>query len=526
MLADGRELPEGLVVRARVCVIGSGPAGMTTALGLADAGVDVCLLESGGLQPNTETQALYEGRNIGRDYFPLHTARLRVLGGTSYHWTGQCRPLDASDLEIRPWISNSAWPLSLEELEPYYSEAHGLIGLGAYNYDAESWASEGYGTVARLEPTRFRSKMFHQLATRFGLLFQSRLEESQRIQTYIHSTVVDLELGADGATLSSARVKTLAGNEFQVQADVFVLACGGIDSARLLLASRSTRDAGLGNENGLVGRYFMEHLHIYNAGTFVPSGRFSGLLYLPHRPRPPQVFGVFALSEEAQRDNELLNAAITLVPTFPDSFWRSQASEGWGSFREIGRSLGRRRAPDDGFAVHIWNVVKELDRVANAAWFRASASRIMQAYRLFVRSEQEPNRDSRVMLNAERDALGVPKVDLRWQLVERDVHTIQSCVKLFGQAVGEADLGRVSLREATTEALSRHIVGGWHHMGTTRMSPEPTKGVVDVNCKVHSVNNLYVGGSSVFPTSGYANPTLTIVALAMRLVDHLMDRVA
>lgn len=524
MLIDGRQVADGDIIETQVCIIGAGPAGMALALRLSGQPFDVCLLESGGFELDVEAQALNRGENVGRPYFPLSASRSRLFGGTSNLWAGLCRPLDEIDFQQRSWIPHSGWPFGKSTLDPYYRAAHELVRLGSYEYDDPGSVTTRAARPLPLDPDRIVTRLFRQRPTRFGTLYRDELVNAPNIRTFIFSNVLELFPRRESQVIEQARVSTFADNEFFVSAKVFVIACGGVENPRILLASRSVRSAGLGNDNNLVGRFFMENPQIQYAGTFMPvDSRFNGSFYTRHTPGELQVIGGLSVSDAEMRRHRMINFTAELEPEFPEHFEAARTSSGWRSLRAIGRDVRAKEMPDD-FGRHIWNVITQLDRVGGAAYERLAASRLIRTYRVICGAEQVPNPSSRVTLSDQRDYFGVPRPRLDWRLTDLDVDSMRRSLELLAKEVGRAGVGRMQLPLGYEQPeWAQQIRGQWHHMGTTRMARDPKQGVVDEHCRVHSLGNLYVAGSSVFPTVGYANPTLTLLALAIRLGDRIKE---
>jgi choline dehydrogenase-like flavoprotein len=510
MLIDARSLPENTAIHTDVCIVGAGAAGITLAREFAGQPFRVCLLESGGLEFDGKTQSLYKGKIVGHPYSPLDAVRLRFFGGSTNHWTGWCRPLDAIDFETREGIPYSGWPFARSHLDPYYERAHTICQLGPYSYDAAAWepkeALRFPHADSRIVPT-----VYHKSPpTRFGQVYRDEIQRADNITTYLHANVIDIETTRDASTVTRLRVACLAGNKFWVTAKLFILAAGGIENARLLLLANTVHTAGLGNQHDLVGRFFTEHLYL-QAGLIL-----SAAIRLPIPPSmDSEVHGrrvrrVVRLTAETLRRERLLNFSAALVST---------PTKGIASLRLIVQELRRGEIPDD-FARHLSNVITHIDEVASATYRRMRGYPPYQLYTLFNRTEQAPNPDSRVMLTTEHDQLGKPRVQLDWRLSTLDKHSIIRAHEILGEELGRADFGRLKV---TLDAASDwpQLLNDSHHMGTTRMHIDPTQGVVDANCKVHGLSDLFIAGCSVFPTGGFSNPTLTIVALAVRLADHV-----
>jgi choline dehydrogenase-like flavoprotein len=512
VIVDARTVADGSVIEADVCIVGAGAAGITIARELRHRPLRVALLESGGLQPDDATQSLYAGETRGVPYFPLDAVRTRTryFGGTTNEWAGECRPLDALDFEPRAWVAHSGWPIRLDDLLPFYAEAQRLCQLGPFGYGIEDWPWRGI--VPRVFPHgRLRSMTMHlSPPTRFAEAYGEELRDADSVTIYLGANAVEIETATRATDVRSIRAACLSGPRFRVRAARFVLAAGGIENARLLLMSRAAHPRGVGNAHDQVGRHFMEHLYLDRAASIlVPRGHVhevytQNLLVQGHRVR-----GLLGLTPETQRRDELTNFAAVLD--------EETARQSWQWLRAIAGTLRAGRAMPAGTFAHLRSAIPS---AAAAVAARAAGGRRPRQRRLLVVKnvmEQAPNPDSRVLLSAERDPLGCPRVILDWRLSAIDRHTAHRAHVILGEEMARAGLGRLRSAMRWPAALR----GARHHMGTTRMHADPRRGVVDADCRVHGIANLYVAGSSVFPTSGSANPTLTIVALAVRLARHV-----
>ena len=270
MYTDARTLNDGTTLRADVAVVGGGPAGITLARAFAGSAVDVCVIEAGGLQPDPEVQALYQGENAGIEY-PLAALRLRMFGGSSNHWGGYCRPLDPIDFEARDWVPYSGWPFGIEELEPYYGPANDLVEVAPAEYqDMVYWAQTTGDTLPELATGRMWMRFVHfSPPTRFGEKYGPELERADNIRVLLNANVVNIQAAAEGRLVNGLDVSTLSGLSHKVTARYYVVACGGLENARMLLLSNDVVPTGLGNQNDLVGRFFMEHPHLGGFGEIV-----------------------------------------------------------------------------------------------------------------------------------------------------------------------------------------------------------------------------------------------------------------
>lgn len=523
MIVDFRTVDEGWTAEADLCIVGAGPAGISLAREFIGTAVTVCLVESGGYDLEEDTQALYEGETTGLPYFDLTTTRLRFFGGTSNHWAGWSRPLNELDFEQRPWVAESGWPIGRADLQPYYERALPIIEIGPMEFEAEAWDAFDAEPPA-FEPEKLLPTFWQwSPPVNFGEKFRAELEGAANVRLLLHANLVEIETDDAAAVVRSIGLRSLTGKSGRVRARVFVLACGGIENPRLLLAANSVEAAGLGNRHDLVGRYFMEHPQS-QTGIIMAEGELPLVRDLIVYVRDGVPFQpAFRPSVELQTDREILNGSIRFDYVVPDS------EAGSFAFREVLNGLSQGRLVDD-FGEKLWSVLMDVDHVAHNVYRKVVQGKNFRFRPKYVsvacEMEQVPNPDSRVMLIDERDALGMNRVRLDWRLTELDRHTMDVVTRTFAEELGRLDLGRLKLDDWLLQesGWGDGLEGGHHHMGTTRMADDPRKGVVDRDCRVHGIENLFIAGSSVFPTGGFSSPTFTIVALSLRLADHLKSR--
>jgi choline dehydrogenase-like flavoprotein len=520
---DARTTPDGEELQTDVCVVGGGPAGMMLARALGQAGVRVCLLESGGVTYEAESQALYRGQVVGQRYFRLDESRVRRLGGATNRWGGWCRAMDPIDFEARDWVPNSGWPITWAEVDRYSERTRALLRIPSDDEARQRATGPGGRRVLPLDPAAFETGIlqFSPLVD-FAGAYREELFAAPTVHTVLHANVTAVERDPDGPGVRRIVVTTLDGRRSAVRAQVFVLAAGAIENARLLLTSN------IGNERDLVGRYFAEHPHVRCGVLAVEDGIDVGFYdEMQRQGREPMAW--FVAPPAVQRARRLLTFSASLCqrPPVPVSWLVSTQASGYLSGKALIEATVLGRGPARA-ARRVPRILVGLPDVARG--LAARSSRAPMRGRLFeikVRAEQVPNRESRVRLNGTRDRLGMPMVDLDWRVSEQDRASLREHAQLLGEALAAARVGRVFFPAAFDGVPSIDGVGGgWHQMGTTRMSRDPSTGVVDEHCRVHGVPNLYVAGSSVFPSYGFANPTFTIIALSLRLADHLAGRVS
>jgi choline dehydrogenase-like flavoprotein len=525
MIIDGRSADEGLPVDYDLLIVGGGPAGLTLANELDGTGRRVALLESGGREFDAEAQALNDGRVTGLETIDLAAARLRLLGGTSHHWGGFCLPLDPIDFERAPLSGMTGWPVPRREVLDHYPRACDYCDLGRFDFSLE--AARGVGADDLLLPgddivETSALRLSANPPTNFGAKFAGMLERSPNVHAWLWTNLVGLEISPEGV-VEAVRTRTLSGLERRMTARRVVLACGAVENARLLMVANDRNGTSFGNASGLLGACYMDHLSggaafLWPRDPLGPKAYWTGDVVSVDG--IPMNF-VWRVRDEVQAREGLANAHFYLIPFSSDTARRrrkGEAKQGLDALKSIAKwTLGRGGngfSLSESYCTFITSADAMLAETVSVGGERVD--RVLLKYE----AEQQPARASYVDLSYELDALGLPRPHLHWSPTQADKESIIGTAMLIGQACGVADLGRLELEDGTDERYW-NMVTGWHQLGTTRMSEAPSDGVVDPDCRVHGTRNLYVAGGSVFPSAGRANPTLTIVALAVRLAGHL-----
>lgn len=514
---DARTLPEGSEIHSDLCIVGAGAAGITLALRLRNSGLNVCLIESGGLEFEAETQNLYEGEMKGFDAYATNSNRLRYFGGTTNHWNGNIWPLFDDDFKKRDWIPESGWPLTRTDLEPYYVTAAEICEMmGPYNWDPNGLKDHLYPVFFDSRVTESQSLepavLQHSPPTRFGSRYQADLQSAENIKVYLYANVCTLD-GKVPGKLEWLGVKTLNGLELRFHARQFVLCTGGLENARLLLNSQPWNAKALGNEYDLVGRYFMDH-PLARLGRVEFFDLKDAALKVPPQSPNQGVKGALTLTGASME-----KLGVARVVALLSSVSKMDTRKAVKNFTE--QSQLAWESGDGWIDSYLkWNDSAETlgKDLAKIYGLRDS----VEAYADFV-IEQLPYRESRVGVSNRNDRFGQPQISLDWRFSPEQARHTQEALKLMASAIGASGLGRMQVDTDLdfTDPGRFKFSSSFHHMGTTRMSDKPAEGVVDRSLRVHSVENLYVCGSSVFTTGGVSNPTLTICALATRLADHL-----
>jgi choline dehydrogenase-like flavoprotein len=496
--------------RYDVCICGTGPAGMTLALKLS-RNFKVCLLEAGGLYFSEESQSLYKGEVTGEDYADLDQIRFRQFGGSSVAWGGTCRPLDARDFKHRKLVKNSGWPISREDVDPYLAEAREI--LDANHGEKEVCHHEGKDWLPRLEGYEEMRYWESYPRTNVGVKYREFVENNQNLDCFLNANVTDIRLGEDLQTVTGFEVTSYHDQKYIINAREFAVAAGGIENPRILLNAKNQIKAGIGNEKGLVGRFFCEHPH-HQLGEFILEDEPKKVLRAEQKKewKPIDHIGRFFKPTDAMMvEKKVLNHSLEMQPGPPPEPTSSD-----GFFKSTLRSM--LCAAD-----YIRDTAEAIKGGA------VTCDHKVDGY-VTISAEQEPNYESRVRLSKQKDRFGLQKADLYWYHSDLDRKTVRDAAYYAAKKLALTHTGRVRLERWLREddvhlpgphANTASFVYGPHHMCSTRMSDSPETGVVDSDCKVFSCNNLYIAGSSVFSSGGFANPTLTIVQLALRLAEHL-----
>jgi choline dehydrogenase-like flavoprotein len=501
---DGRDLPAGSELVADLVVIGAGVAGLAIAREWAGAGRTVALIESGGRDFDAAVQDLYKGEGVigGPDNpdrpFSDYVAqsRRRQLGGSGLVWGGKCVALDPADFARRDWVKGSGWPLSRKALQPYYDRACDLLEIDHFP-PGETALADAERPELVLDGRR-RWFSAPRRFTRCSGIVDAKVYDRYRtdpvaqpnVTCWLNSNVTEIRLAADARSIDRLDIACLNGKRHTARGRFYVLAAGGIENARLLLASNSVEPNGVGNRADLVGRYFQGHV------TFGLVGPAKAGVFLSGAPRDIRLYAeglqgkshcVFAPRLSDQRRRRSGNATFTL-----------------GAFGP---------APRDSETL-------ALQQLANGIDAAAGEPRPDQYIDGFLMTEHLPNPESRITLGSQSDALGMPRVRLEWRYSAKDWRDLEASVAAFAAELAASGTGRLRFPPERGQLVAGANASR-HHMGATRMSADPAEGVVDTDARVHGLANLYIAGSSIFPTSGIGNPTLTLLAYAMRLSDHL-----
>ena len=508
MHIDARTLPDNSLIEGDICIIGSGAAGISMAIDWTNTPHKVILLEGGGFSLDENIQHLYAGKTSGQRYYPLQSSRLHYFGGTTGHWAGYCSTLDPIDFIKRDWVPHSGWPISRKDLDPYYPAAGKMVEIGPFEFDESYWREKDASLVSLPFDKKIIWNKIWQFSapTRFGERYKDTIVNAKNIQLYTYANAVDITANENVNNITEVTVKNLEGKTHTVKAKYFVLACCAIQNARLLLASNKQAPKGLGNNNDLVGRYFMDHLEVNSADLLLPAA--APLKFYMQDFFVTKASAELAVTPEVQQLNKMLNGTASfsaldmvkndtpMIDAFPDSATKT---------------------------LQYWAYVQQQFKTGQS---QLTGDKAFKDYRLFTRMEQAPDPDSRITLDTEKDALGMPRANLNWKLSALEKSSIRKLYMLIGQQAGMANVGRVRMMdwlndENDNTSWPEFLGGGWHHMGTTRMHDDAKQGVTDANCKVHDIDNLFAAGSSCFTTSGTTNPTLSLIALTLRLSDHI-----
>jgi len=527
MLYDFEKSQDDSVFNVDICIVGSGVAGLLLAKEFIDTDLNVLVLEGGGKKDELRSQKLYSSNVIGMEHDGVHNGRFRVYGGSSTRWGGQLMTFRVDDFEKKSYLLFSGWPISRNEIENYYPRAEAVMRVNDLSYEKDAWSDFD------VTPIPFDDKKIEYRFSKWANFKNRNLakyigpmcEKSNNVNILLHANTTEILLNDLGDAVKSVKIKSFNGKVSEVTAKEFIICAGTIDTPRLMLASNTQSKNGIGNENDQVGRYFQDHIS-YRVARLKPkkSKLFSS------------TFNPFFRNSTLHSCKLDMNAAVQDELQCPHVmghivFDYSEES-GFYEFRKVLRAVQSKKNPLPS-PMGAWRMLRFADdflRMFLGAIVvgRKLAPKSSKSY-LQLETEQVPTPDSRVTLSDEKDELGMPKVNLDWKLSGEEKQAMKEYVELF-----KAEWNRLELGEANW-GLSKDLYDSgdawldecrdtFHQTGTTRMSKNPEDGVVDGNLKVHGISNLYIGSCSVFPTSGTANPTLTMMALCVRLADQLKSK--
>lgn len=510
-----------------ICIVGAGAAGITLANEFDNTDFQVCLLEAGGLKQSLQQERdLYEMEILGEQIDLNWAPRARYFGGSTNKWFGRIALLDEIDFEERPWVPNSGWPITSSEVKRTYKRAAETLKVPHFEkIGIEHWKKEL--TYQSLVDHQFEAGMFFWADwMRMGPKYHAKLLASSNIQLFLNANVQSLEAVEDLNHIQQIQVRNYVDQTFSIEAKIFILACGGNENPRLLLLSNSKCEAGIGNQHDTVGRYLIDH----------PRGEGEGIICLnpgEENLKKIEFLGQKSKSQlgavqmhiqfkpEYQRKQNLLNHCIHVHVVR-----QGHNHPSYKALREMVTELKRKKMPEAFFNNSV-NILKDLPQLVKMMRDLKNETSPVDHLVLIDQMEQEPNPESRIKLSKnKKDKFGQPMLSVDWRIDQSTYESQQHMHTLLAAKLKRLGIGYLSSQLLEDPGYRPTLLDMKHPMGTTRMSNDPKTGVVDSNCKVHGINNLFIAGSSVFPTGGYANPTFTIVALAIRLSDHIKSKIA
>lgn len=573
---DLSTLPANENLEADIIIVGAGPAGLSIARELGGSSLRVLVCESGVVgrhedyyhlnQVEAQTGAMFDPKSPLRMEFFTNTnpvwnpdvepfgSRIRGYGGSTAYWGGKAATFDENDFKKRDWVSHSGWPVSLTEVSEYFDRAGAIISIGPNVYDDRLWSMLGKDKPEpRLSDDNLKSTFWQfsrsSMAKTDIVRFARDHAEipGDNLRTITNATVTRIDLSEDGTAFHGVEVSTLQGERRFIRAKTCILAASAIENPRLLLANRHQHGDGIGNRHDVVGRYLMDHpggkVGHFPLKDVKAVSRHFGFFGLQRGRKTHMYMHGLLLSARKQKEEELLNAALfALEGVSPDDpvaaikrLIRFRSPKPFTDMASVAGGLG---VLFKGFGMKLMESGVIPARVQDAiigVAMRLSPNMVVREYQnmgiphkiasldLYSLCEQRPSPESRITLGESKDHFGVPRALVQWRLSEAESGTIMRLAQITADEMEAKGLPRPVLVDwiANNRPQDAQLSDMAHPSGTTRMGSDPKTSVVDSDCKVHGVEGLYVAGSSVFPTSGQANPTLMIVSLAVRLADHL-----
>ncbi len=547
MISDLNHLTPGSIINADVCIVGAGAAGISLALSLSGRGLKILLLESGFEWVDESSQDLYQGEVVDEKlHSPPDKYRQRRFGGSTTIWGGRCMPFDPIDFEQRDYVPHSGWPITYEDLAPYYPLANYLLEAGIYEYDADKvFDTEHQAAIKGFKSDILKTNNLERFScpTNLGERYKHRLALAADVEVLLGANCTAIRLNEQGNHVNHLDIASLKGVKASVSAKKVILATGGIETTRLLLASNDVAKHGIGNEHDIVGRFYQCHI-AGNLGKLTVHGAPSNVRH-GYEVSPEGIYcrRRFALTADTQKKIGAGNMVARLhFPKIVDPSHKIGVLSGLFLAKnfisyEYGKRLKDGQSSLGIYLKHFANII--LDPVDTIKFLYHWITRRTLAKRKFpsvilnnksnqftfeIHSEQYPNPDSRLTLTDETDALGMRKIRIDWKYLPEDIESVRRSLKLFTSEINASGLATFEFNdELLEEDLTRFGAYGGHHIGTARMGSDPASSVVDAHCKVHTVDNLFIASAAVFATSSQANPTLTIAALSLRLADHIAE---
>ncbi len=552
MICSGESLPDNGTTHAEIAIVGAGAVGVALAVRLSDRIGRIVLIEAGGTQfEPAHNLSFFRAAQIDDwRHSPAELNRRRMLGGTTSVWGGRCIPFDQEDFIPAP--DRPGWPIPFAEFEAYVPDALEFLDAGVPEFSAAA-ALPDYTIVLEQASNDLVLDRIERYSkpTNVWQKWSKKLTQSHGVMVIHDAACTNVLTNADGTRVQALELRTASNRRHKVVATMVVLACGGLETPRLLLASRDIRSCGLGNEHDLVGRFYMTHL-VSNANN-VGALRFTTARTaraFDFNMTQDSVYGrrIILLSPEARRRESIPN--IVFRPNRPPVDDASHGDPVLSAIflvrsmlipPEYARSMAAKTDHDFPLKVlrdHLGNVVGGIPELLRFGidWLRRRtlATRKLPSvflyrkdgrYPLEFNAEHLPNADSRVLLGSEVDPFGMPRLVVQWRFRDEELDSICRAYRVLASAVAKSGLGKVELDPDLPGSVKLALVPqGGHHIGTVRMGADASSGVVDTNGEVWGTHGLFVAGTAIFPTSGFANPTLTAVALAFRLADHLAGR--
>ena len=553
MIEDAREIPNQTILDTTVCILGGGAVGITLARELVRNGIEVILLPGAGKKERKSDRDRYRGRaDPPGSHEPLEENRKRVFGGTTTAWGGRCVPFDPIDFEPRSWIPNSGWPIGWENVQPFLAEAMKLCEAGDTDFDARS----AFPTSPAMMGPNFDDPEVvtwplekWSPPTNFARKYGPELSEAGRCRILLYGQGVQVHIAENKKEIQEVEASSGNKKQFFVRAKCFVLACGGLENARLLLASNQILPLGIGNQKDQVGRYYQSH-QFGVCGHAVLREPLKMVYDFERDTQGAYARRRFWMTALGQQSHKMGNIIGFFFRQSKDvSFHRDPLTSSLylakNCLHRLGQGLpGMKRMWDEDrveMGNHLRVVFREapqlVPQVLDLTKKRFFSKRRLpfvlpsqknNCFPLYYQAEHAPTPESRLVLTpGERDDLGMPRLLVKVKFSELDLHTVRSFFRVFEKRMKASGAGEFVYQEEQLEQQfaerKQTFNSNAHHIGTTRMSDNPRTGVVDSNGRVHGISNLYVGGSSIYPTSGHANPTLLAVMLALRLAKKLLN---
>ena len=522
MISDLADCLDDQAAQADICIIGGGIAGLIVADRVRRHGRSVLVLESGGRTDRGGIDPLNRILCEAQPYRGAVMGRARGLGGTSTRWGGALLPFQREDLGARPFLGLDAWPVRFDAVASFITDVERLFGIDELSYDEGFIARSRERLPTGDQDILLRFAKWPPFRKRnIATLLRSRLVRDPRIMVWLNATATHFDIEGAAGRIAGVGATARSGRKLTARAREYVICAGAIEATRLLLLLRRQSGGYAFSGCYALGRGFHDHVSLVGATVAtdepVELNRLAGYRFHGSTMRSVR----FELAHRAQREE-------CVGSSFGHIGFETSHPSGFDALKDAFRALQSKGSVDLPMTL---GVARDLPYLARAVWWRLVKRRLLwpqpARYRLHIVVEQLPKPQNRITLADEPDDLGVPRASLAWRVGADEIRIAQAFARRFDSYWRRHDLTRVGKLEwdhalLRGESVAPESIGEIYHPGgTTRMGINGRVAVLDGNLVTYAIPNLSVASTSAFPSGASANPTMMLMAFALRLADRL-----